>query len=189
MTSRARDVVPVTVGLYLIALGGVFLLLDSSGTRSIGVAGAVGSAFGLAFVALGVLAFLAAWRVRRFSRKLRRAVGHVRSSTGGWAVEEDVVISTVVGDISLDLSDAELPEGETELALFCWLGTIQIRVPHAYGVDVTAQSIVGGVDVLGHREEGLVRDIHQRSEGYEDRPQRVKMRLSTFVGELLVVQI
>ena len=188
MTSRARDVVPVTVGLYVIALGGVFLL-DSTGARSIGIAGAVGSAFGLAFVALGVLAILAAWRVRRFSRKLRRAVGHVRSSTDGWAVEEDVVISTVVGDISLDLSDAELPAGETELALFCWLGTIQIRVPRAYGVDVTAQSIVGGVDVLGRREEGLVRDIHQRSEGYEDRPQRVKMRLSTFVGELLVVQV
>ena len=71
----------------------------------------------------------------------------------------------------------------------CWLGTIQVRVPREFGVDVTAQSIVGSVDVLGRREEGVVRDIHVRSEGYERRPQRVKMRLSTFVGELMVVQV
>ncbi len=188
MTSRASDVVPLTVGLYLVVLGAL-LLLDSSGVRSIGVAGAIGTAIGLAFVELGVLAFLAAWRVRRFSRQMRRAVGHVRSAAGGWAVADDAVISTVVGDISLDLRDVELPEGETELALLCWLGTIQVRVPREFGVDVTAQAIVGSVDVLGRREQGVVRDIHVRSEGYAQRPQRVKMRLSTVVGELMVVQV
>ena len=188
MTSRASDVVPLTLGLYLIAVGAL-LLLDSTGARSVGVEGAIGSAIGLAFVVLGVLAFLAAWRVRRFSRQMRRAVGHVRSAADGWAVADDAVISTVVGDIALDLRDAALPEGETELTLLCWLGTIQVRVPREFGVDVTAQSIVGSVDVLGRREEGVVRDIHVRSDGYEQRPRRVKLRLSTFVGELMVVQV
>lgn len=188
MTSRARDVVPLTIGLYLIALGAV-LLLDSTDVHTIGVEGSVGTAFGLAFVALGVLAFLAAWRVRRFSRKMRRAVGHLRSDASGWTVEDDAVISTVVGDIALDLRDADLPEGETELAVLCWLGTIQVRVPREFGVDVTAQSIVGSVDVLGEREEGVVRDIHVRSDGYERQTHRVRLRLSTFVGELLVVQV
>ena len=188
MTSRARDVVPLTIGLYLIALGAV-LLLDSTNVHAIGVVGAIGSAFGLAFVALGVLAFMAAWRVRRFSRRMRRAVGHLRSASGGWTVEDDAVISTVIGDIALDLRDADLPEGETELAVLCWLGTIQVRVPREFGVDVTAQSIVGSVDVLGEREEGVVRDIHVRSEGYETQTRRVRLRLSTFVGELMVVQV
>ena len=188
MSARARDVAPITVALYLVLLGAV-LLIDSTGARSLGLAGAIGSAFGLAFVALGALAILAAWRVRRFSRKLRLAVGHVRSSVDGWTVEDDAVISTVVGDIELDLREAELPPGETELALLCWLGTIQVRVPRAVGVDVTAQSIVGSVDVLGRREEGVVRDIHVRSDGYEEAERRVRMRLSTFVGELLVVRV
>ena len=64
-----------------------------------------------------------------------------------------------------------------------------MRVPRGIGVDVTAQSIVGSVDVLGRREEGVVRDIHLRSEGYEEAERRVRMRLSTFVGELLVVHV
>ena len=185
MSGRARDVLPVTVAAYLIALGGL-LLLDSLDVDSIGVAGAIGAAVGLALVALGLLAIMAAWRVRRFSRRLRRAIGHVRSDEGGWTVD-DAVISTVIGDISLDLRGAGLPEGVTELTLLCWLGTIQVRVPADVGLDVTAQAIVGSVDVLGRREDGFVRDIHVRSEGYEGQPRRLDMRLSTFMGELLVV--
>ena len=111
MSARARDVAPVSVALYLITLGAV-LLIDSTGAHSLGRAGSIGSAFGLAFVVLGVLAILAAWRVRRFSRRLRLAVGHVRSSVDGWTVEDDAVISTVVGDIELDLREAALPPGE-----------------------------------------------------------------------------
>jgi lia operon protein LiaF len=93
----------------------------------------------------------------------------------------------VLGDISLDLRQADLPDDETELTLLCWLGTIHVRVPEDVGVDVTAQTMMGSVDVLGRREEGFVRDIHVRSEAYDRRARRLRLRLSTFVGELVVV--
>ncbi|MEZ4552360.1 MAG: cell wall-active antibiotics response protein LiaF [Dehalococcoidia bacterium] len=186
MSWRAKDVLPLSVAAYLVALGSLFLL-DSLGIRSYGVAGSVGVAVGLAFVWAGALAFIAAWRVRRFTRRLRRAIGHVRSDLSGWTVD-DAVISTVLGDISLDLGRADLPEGETELTLLCWLGAIHVRVPADVAVDVTAQTMVGSVEVLGRREEGFVRDIHVRSDEYEQQPKRLRMRLSTFVGELLVVR-
>lgn len=185
MTSRARDVVPLTIGLYLLLLGVIFLL-DSTGAHTIGAAGMVGSAFGLAFVGMGVLAVLAAIRVRRFSRRLRRAVGHVRSAEGGWSLE-DGVVATVLGDIALDLRDAELPEGETELTLLCWVGAIHVRAPSGVGLDVTAQTMLGSVELLGRREEGVVRDVQARTPDYERYSTRVKMRLSTFIGELSVV--
>ncbi|MBX7111796.1 MAG: cell wall-active antibiotics response protein [Dehalococcoidia bacterium] len=185
MSWRAKDVLPLSIAAYLVALGGLYLL-DSLGIRSYGVAGSIGVAVGLAFIWAGILAFIAAWRVRRFARRLRRAIGHVRSDLAGWAVD-DAVVSTVLGDISLDLRQADLPEGETQLTLLCWLGTIQVRVPDDVGLDVTAQTMVGSVEVLGRREEGFVRDIHVRSEAYEGQPKRLQMRLSTFVGELLVV--
>lgn len=187
MSWRARDVVPLTIGAYLCVLGG-FMLADSTGWRPIGTRGLVGVAFGLAFLALGILAIIAAWRVRRFSRQLRRAIGHVRSDGGGWSIE-DAIVSTVIGDISLDLRRAELPDGDTELQLLCWLGTIQVRVPRDVGVDVTGQAIIGTVDILGRREEGMVRDFRVRSENYSIATKRVQMRLSAFVGELLVVHV
>lgn len=184
MTSRLIDVLPVTLGSYLVLLGGV-LLLDSTGVRPLGVAGILGAALGLALLALGVLAILAAWRVRRFSRRLRRTVGHVEAASG--LRVQDGVISTVFGDITLDLRSADLPAGETELRLLCWVGTVTVLVPADVGLDVTAQSLLGAVRVLDRHEEGLVNDIHVTSEDYASRPHRLLMRLSTLVGEVTVV--
>lgn len=186
MSWRAKDVVPLTVAGYLIVLGAVYLL-DSLGIRSYGIAGSIGVAFALAIMGTGLLAFIAAWRVRRISRRLRRAIGHVRSDLAGWSVD-DAVVSTVLGDITLDLRQADLPPGQTELTLLCWLGTIHVRVPADVGVDVTAQAMVGSVDVLGRHEEGFVRDIHVQTEHFEEQPRRLQMRLSTVVGQLVVLE-
>ena len=185
MTARLSDMLPITGGSYLVLLGAIFLL-DSTGARHLGVSGLIGAAFGLAFIALGVLAFVAAWRVRRFSRRLRRAIGHVQGASGMRV--QDAVISTVLGDISLDLRDSDLPEGETELRVLCWIGTVHVRVPHDVGVDATAQAIVGAVEVLGQRDEGLARDVHQRVEGYERYERRLRLHLSTVIGEVSVVR-
>ncbi|MSP22842.1 MAG: hypothetical protein EXR66_07510 [Dehalococcoidia bacterium] len=184
MTSRLIDVLPVTLGSYMVLLG-VVLLLDSTGVRSLGLTGILGAALGLGLVALGVLAILAAWRVRRFSRRLRRTVGHVEAASD--LRVQDGVISTVFGDITLDLRDAELPLGETELRLLSWIGTVTVRVPADVGLDVTAQSLLGSVRVLEEREDGLVNDIHVTTKGYQGRPQRLLMRLSTLVGEVTVI--
>lgn len=184
-TSRLRDVLALTVGLYLVALGGL-IMLDTTGVRALGVWSIVEGAVGLALVALGILSLLAAMRARRFARRLSRAFGHVRSA-GEWRVD-DAVVRTVVGDIHLDLRRAELPEGETELTLLCWLGTIQVTVPAHVGLDVEAQAFVGTVDVLGVREEGVIRDISVRSDGYESATHRLRLRLSTVIGELMVVR-
>ncbi len=146
-----------------------------------------GVAVALALIALGVLAVLAALRMRRFARRLRRAIGHVRSAHNGWTVQ-DAAVSTVIGDITLDLRRAELSDGETEMALLCWLGTIQVLVPAGVSVDVTAQSMIGSVDILGRSEAGFVRDVHVQTAGYDKGAQRLRLRLSTFVGELFVTQ-
>ncbi|MSQ42496.1 MAG: hypothetical protein EXR65_05620 [Dehalococcoidia bacterium] len=185
MTSRLRDVLALSIGLYLLAFGAL-LLLDSSSLRPVGAPGLVEGAAGFALIALGLLSLLAAMRVRRFARRLSRAIGHVHSAEA-FAVD-DAVVRTVVGDILLDLRGASLPEGETELTLLCWLGTVQVRAPHGVGLAVTAQTFVGTVDVLGVREEGLIRDIEVRTDGYDQARCRLRLRLSTVVGEILVVQ-
>lgn len=185
MTSRLRDVLNVTIGAYLCAMG-LLLFADESGWREIGVGGLVEGGFGLFFVALGVLAILAEGRARRVRRRLSQTFGHIRSAEG-WSVE-DGVLRTVFGDIDLDLREANLPLGETALTLLVWVGGIRLRVPHGVGLEVEAQTFVGTVDVLGRHEEGLVRDILVRTDGYEQQERRLHVRISTVIGELEVVQ-
>jgi lia operon protein LiaF len=167
------------------ALGGLFVL-DSTGIRDLGVWELVEGAIGLALIALGTLSWLAAMRARRFARRLSKAFGHVKSA-GEWRLD-DAVVRTVIGDIHLDLRSAELPEGETDLTLLCWLGTVQVQVPAHVGLDVEAQTFIGTVDVLGVREEGIIRDINVRTDDFETARHRLKLRLSTVIGELMVVR-
>jgi len=185
VTSRLRDVFALSLGTYL-ALLGVLFFVDSAGVHPIGAPGLVEASAGIALIILGVLSMLAELRVRRFARRMSRTFGHVHSAEE-WQVD-DAVVRTVIGDILLDLRRATLPEGETELTLLCWLGTIQVRAPRDLALDVTAQTFMGTVDVLGTREEGVIRDIAVRTDDYEAAPRRLKLRLSTFVGELLVVR-
>lgn len=70
----------------------------------------------------------------------------------------------------------------------CWVGTVQVRAPAGLALDVEAQTFVGTVDVLGVREEGVLRDISVRSPGYEQASRRLRLRLSTVIGELFVAQ-
>ncbi len=185
MTSRLRDVLGVTVGLYLIALGALFLV-DSTGVHTLGAGSLILGAFGLALVALGVLIFLAALRVRHFTRRLSRTFGHVRSAEQ-WSLD-DAVVRTMFGDITLDLRDAELPEGETELTLLCWIGAVRVRAPEGLALDVQAQSFIGTVNVFGIREDGVIRDVAARTEGYDAASRCLRLRLSTVVGEAAVIQ-
>ncbi len=185
MTSRLRDVLSVTVGAYLCLLG-LLLLSDEAGWREIGTRGLVEAGIGLFLLALGVLAILAEARARRVRRRLSQTFGHIRSAEN-WSVE-DGVLRTVFGDIDLDLREAELPPGETALTLLVWVGAIRLRVPFGVGLEVEAQTFVGTVDVLGKREEGIVRDILVRTDNYEQQERRLHVRISTVIGELEVVQ-
>ncbi|MDA0269857.1 MAG: cell wall-active antibiotics response protein LiaF [Chloroflexi bacterium] len=185
MSSRLRDVLGLTVGLYLVAVGGL-LALDSTGLLPIGTSSLVEGAVGLFLIALGVLSMLASWRAHRFARQLSRAFGHVRSGED-WRLEEGV-IRAAIGDIHLDLRQATLPEGEVEVNLLCWVGTIHVQAPASVGLDVEAQAFIGSVDVLGVREDGFIRDIHVRTEAYDEAPHRLRLRISTVVGEILVVR-
>lgn len=185
MTSRLRDVLNLTAGAYLCAVG-LLLFADESGWRDIGTRGLIEAGVGLFFIALGVLAILAEMRARRVRRRLSQTFGHIRSADH-WSVE-DGVLRTVFGDIDLDLREAHLPAGETALTLLCWVGAIRLRVPAGVGIEVQAQSFVGTIEVLGRREEGLLRDILVRTDGYEAHERRLHVRISTVIGELEVVQ-
>jgi hypothetical protein len=117
MASRLWDVLPVTVGLYLVAVGGVFAIA-SFGLIEIGSAGLIEAAVGLALIALGVLAVLAWVRVRRFSRRLQRAFGHVHSGDE-WSVEDsgfDVAAeanaSNPIGDLRVALAEGGLEDSD-----------------------------------------------------------------------------
>jgi Cell wall-active antibiotics response LiaF, C-terminal len=64
-----------------------------------------------------------------------------------------------IGDLELDLSNAALAAGETEVDANVGIGELMVIVPDGVAVDVDASASAGEVTVFGRRESGVDADL------------------------------
>ncbi len=122
----------------------------------------------------------------RFIPTIRRSwIGDIHYT--GEAFElSDLTIWNGIGDVRLDLSKAIIPEGETVIIVQGIICEIDFYVPEDLAVAVQATSMVGGVSLFHEKHEGLNQQLSVATKGYKQAPRRVKLVLSTFVGEVKV---
>lgn len=94
-----------------------------------------------------------------------------------------------VGDVVIDLSRALMPEEETFLVVNGWVGDVTIYVPVDLPVAVNAEVSIGDMEVFGHRQGGLNRQVMMRSENYESASRKVKLIVSLIIGDIDVKYI
>ena len=102
------------------------------------------------------------------------------------AAELDAEYRLGVGLLELDLSDLELPMGETRVEANVSFGELEITLPPGVAVDVTGEAKWGEVDVLGRESEG--RDSRHRviDPSFEDADRRLVIDAHVRGGELNV---
>jgi hypothetical protein len=71
--------------------------------------------------------------------------GHKRS--GRWSLPGRSVYFTLLGGLELDLSDAELSSGDTQITVVALLGGAEVVVPDAVRMEVSGFAMLGGKDV------------------------------------------
>ncbi|MEX1184315.1 MAG: DUF1707 domain-containing protein [Gemmatimonadota bacterium] len=93
--------------------------------------------------------------VERGSRAARNAVQDSRTliavmggveRRGPWKPSRKTFALAVMGGVSLDFRDVEMPAGQTEVHLFCFMGGAEIIVPPGLAVDATGVAIMGGFE-------------------------------------------
>lgn len=80
------------------------------------------------------------------------------SKIGGtqpWKLESGSYFA-LMGGIEIDLTAAELEEGETILDLTAIMGGIEMRVPQGMPITCDGSAILGGVSFLGQEDGGIV---------------------------------
>lgn len=68
------------------------------------------------------------------------------SRSGAWYPARTNYAIGVMGGFSLDLRDAPLPPGETEIRIFCFWGGGEVIVPPDVRVEVSGAGIMGGIE-------------------------------------------
>lgn len=129
-------------------------------------------------------------RVEEFSTdhiNVGNVLGEVRcrirstSFTGG-------KLSSVLGDVELDLTAAEFAPGEQLVKMDTVLGKIAVVLPAGAAYAIAGDSVLGKVVAGGQYRSGFFPSMEYATPGFKDAPRRIRIDASTVLGEVLVQQ-
>jgi lia operon protein LiaF len=100
-------------------------------------------------------------------------------------------ISHFIGDTVLDLTKAQVSNGETKIHISSFIGDVKVYVPNDYevGVQVVSSAFIGDVKILGQKEGGLFTNINIQSPSYKESDKKIKLIVSTFIGDVRVTKV
>lgn len=186
------------VGGLLIALGVIFLL-DRFDIMDIGEL--FSTFWPLILVAIGLKMILDRDRTRPKSHSSasdpelqsqpslqhNRVFGDIRSKvtskefTGGH-------VSTVFGDLHLDLSEMDVQNGEQVLTLNGVFGDIQVTLPANLKVQAKANVVIGDINILDEKADGFFVNRTHETEGYASAKKKLYVAASQVIGDIRIIQ-
>ncbi len=114
----------------------------------------------------------------------QKILGDVRRR-GDWEVREEE-IWLGIGDIELDLTQAQIPLGETQLRLFGFVNSIEVILPEAVGASVRSTAFLTDSDVFGREEDRFLSTFEARTDDYDVAERKVQIEATYFVAALKV---
>jgi predicted membrane protein len=104
---------------------------------------------------------------------------------GAWQVKEEEYWS-FVGSVRLDMTEAEIPTGETSFRIYNFVGDVSLTVPEGVGVSVSNMTFVTDARLMGKKYGGILTPQDWSTEGYETAERKIRLDRVGFVGNLRV---
>jgi predicted membrane protein len=141
----------------------------------------------LALIGLGAWMILRPRMLPEGVTVTQKVLGDVRRE-GAWQVVNEE-IAVVLGDVRLDMSQADLRDGVTSIAVKHLLGDTKLKLPEDVGLDLTVNELIADVKVFGAKHEGFATPVHVVSEGYELAQKKVKLQVDCLLGDVRVERV
>ena len=93
-------------------------------------------------------------------------------------------ISTVLGEIDLDLAKSNIKAGEKILNLSGVIGEISVILPKTLKVSVKANVTVGDIKILDITDDGFFINRTYQSKGYETAKKKLYISVSQVIGDI-----
>ena len=91
-----------------------------------------------------------------------------------------------IGDIRLDLSDTELPAGETSYRILGLIGDVEVRLPPGVGLSVDASGLINEIKIFDEKQGGILAPVHYTTDGFESAERKVRLDAAHLIGDLKV---
>lgn len=138
----------------------------------------------LLFILLGTWFILRPRMVAEGREVTMKLIGDIKRR-GAWPLRDEE-IWLIVGDIDLDFSQAALPDGETRLRVYGFVGDVELIVPEEVGLKIHSVAFVSDAKVFGGKEESFVVPFDYATPGYEQASRRIRLDTVHFVSDLKV---
>ena len=128
-----------------------------------------------------ILIGLSLLRGKAAGGKSRLAIlGGVETGKAPWKLESGSYLA-FMGGVDLDLTTAEIPEGETVLDLTAIMGGVDVTLPPNLSVTYEGTAILGGVSFLNHEDGGIIAS-RQADRLMENHPQKIHLQCRAIMG-------
>jgi lia operon protein LiaF len=135
-------------------------------------------------ILLGIGLLLRPWLASPDTAIRGSVFGPIRRS-GAWQVADEE-IWLFVGDVNLDLSEAEIPPGESTIRVFCLVSSIRLIVPEGVGVAISPLAFLASVKLLGRKRDIFFAQSSLSSEAYETAERRIRIEPACLVADVSV---
>jgi len=95
-------------------------------------------------------------------------------------------LSTFIGDIDYDLSQATIQPGETRLQMTAFIGDVDMYIPPQIGCRVISNGFVSDVKLFGQRRSSFLTPVDIASPNYATAERKIFLELSCFVGDVTI---
>jgi lia operon protein LiaF len=165
-------------GLALILLGLAILIGNLTGVDTSAIC------WPSALILVGLWMVLRPRMIEPSTALQQKILGDIKRR-GDWEVRDEEMWLGI-GDIELDLTEAQIPLGETKLRLFGFVNGIEIILPETAGAWVRATAFVTDADVFGREEDRFLSTYEARTADYDSAERKVQVEATYFVADLKV---
>jgi hypothetical protein len=190
----------LVLGVFLVAAGVLWLLeatdavevpwqiLIPGGLILVGLALVIGSRTGQktgGLVAIGVILAVIAGLFALIDVPLGSGIGD-RNVQPRSSADLERSYDLAIGDLTVDLSRLELPEGTTRVEAHLAIGQVTVIVPDDVPVLVEGEASAGQVSLLGRTADGFAARTVHRGRGYDGAPRRLQIDVTVGLGQVVV---
>ncbi len=114
----------------------------------------------------------------------QKILGDIRRD-GAWKLTDEE-LRLGIGDIDIDLSEADIPAGETTIHIKAFVCGIKVFVPEDVGIALSSSAFVIETDFFNEKKEAFVTTINIDSTNFNEADRRIRLIVNCLVGELAI---
>jgi lia operon protein LiaF len=105
---------------------------------------------------------------------------------GAWQVHNEEVWM-FIGDVRLDLTEAELPPGETVFQASGFIGDIDLKIPINTALSIHSNGFITAAKWFGSKQDHFLTPAIYTSPGYDQAERKLKLVTNFFIADLKAI--